>query len=260
MRTPFPGMDPYLERPESWQGFHNSLIAALALDLAPRLRPRYYVATEERTYLYAPDRSTFIGRSDVNVMGSALQEPRAAWTAEPKAGAVWVELPLPDHVREAYLEIRQAGNNEVVTVLEVLSPENKAPGEGRRQYEQKRLSIFATLTNQVEIDLLRAGEPMRMWGDGHDSHYRILVSRARQRPRGDLYPFSVRQPIPVFPLPRQPSDDEPLVEVNRIVHDLYERAGYDLRINYRDDAVPPLEGDDAVWADARLREAGLRGE
>ena len=51
MRTPFPGMDPYLEQPESWQGFHNSLIAAVALDLAPRLRPRYYVATEERTYL-----------------------------------------------------------------------------------------------------------------------------------------------------------------------------------------------------------------
>ena len=49
MRTPFPGMDPYLEQPESWQGFHNSLIAAVALDLAPRLRPRDYVATEERT-------------------------------------------------------------------------------------------------------------------------------------------------------------------------------------------------------------------
>jgi hypothetical protein len=49
MRTPFPGTDPYLEQLESWQGFHNSLIATLALDLAPRLRPRYYVATEECT-------------------------------------------------------------------------------------------------------------------------------------------------------------------------------------------------------------------
>ncbi len=77
MRTPFPGMDPYLEQPESWQGFHNSLIAALALDLAPRLRPRYYVATEERTYLYAPDRSTFIGRPDLNVIAPVFQESRA---------------------------------------------------------------------------------------------------------------------------------------------------------------------------------------
>jgi len=251
-------MDPYLEQPESWQGFHNSLIAAVALDLAPRLRPRYYVATEERTYLSAPDRSTFIGRPALNVIGPALQESRAAWPGEPEPGIVRVELPIPDQVREAYLEIRQVGNDEVVTVLEILSSTNKHPGEGRRQYEQKRLTIFSTLTNLVEIDLLRAGEPMPMWGDGHGNHYRILVSRARQRPSGDLYSFSVRQPIPAFPLPLQPDDAEPLVELNRLLHDLYERAGYDLRINYRGDATPPLEGDDAAWADALLREADLR--
>jgi len=258
MRTPFPGMDPYLEQPESWQGFHNSLIAALALDLAPRLRPRYYVATEERTYLYAPDRSTFIGRPDLNVIGPVLQESRASWSVEPVAGAVRVELPIPDQVREAYLEVRQVGSDEVITVLEILSPTNKRPGEGRRQYEQKRLSVFSTLTNLVEIDLLRAGEPMRMWGNGHGSHYRILVSRARQQPSGELYPFNVRQPIPDFPLPLQSDDAESLVELNRIIHDLYERAGYDLRINYRDDATPPLENDAAAWADNLLRDAGLR--
>ena len=258
MFTPFPGMDPYLEQPESRQGFHNSLIAALALDLAPRLRPRYYVATEERTYLYAPDRSTFIGRPDLNLIGPMLQESSATWLVEPAAGAMSVELPIPDHVREAYLEVRQVGSDEVVTVLEILSPTNKRPGEGRSQYEQKRLTVFGTLTNLVEIDLLRAGEPMPMWGNGHGSHYRILVSRVRQRPSGDIYAFSVRQPIPDFLLPLQPDEAEPLVELNRIVHDLYERAGYDLRINYRRDASPLLEGDDAAWVDALLRDAGLR--
>jgi len=49
--TPFPGMDPYLEHPELWQGFHNELIAALQRDLAPRLRPRYYVSLEQRVYI-----------------------------------------------------------------------------------------------------------------------------------------------------------------------------------------------------------------
>ncbi len=180
------------------------------------------------------------------------------WSARPVEGVVRVELPIPDHVREAYLEIHQVGIDEVITVLEVLSPTNKHPGEGRRQYEQKRLTIFGTLTNLVEIDLLRAGEPMPMWGNGHGSHYRILVSRARQRPSGDLYSFNVRQPVPAFPLPLQPGDDEPLVELNCILHDLYERAGYDLRINYRGDATPPVEGDDATWADVLLRDAGLR--
>lgn len=251
-------MDPYLEHPESWQGFHNSLIAAVALDLAPRLRPRYYVATEERTYLHAPDRVTFIGRPDVTVLSPVLQEPRAEWRVEPVAGAVSVEVPVPDVVREAYLEIRQTGSDEVVTVLEILSPTNKRPGEGRRQYEQKRLTIFGSLTNLVEIDLLRAGEPMPMWGNGHGTHYRILVSRARQRPSADLYAFSVRQPIPDFPLPLHPDDPEPPVALNRILHELYERAGYDLRINYRAHALPPLEGEDAAWADALLHQARLR--
>ena len=69
-----------------------------------------------------------------------------------------------------------------------------------------------------------------MWGNGHGSHYRILVSRARQRPSGELYPLKVCQPIPNF-LFAAAGHGEPLVELNRILHDLYERAGYDLRIN-----------------------------
>jgi len=46
--SPFPGMNPYLEHPMLWPGVHNGLIAALQLSLAPQLRPRYYVAIEER--------------------------------------------------------------------------------------------------------------------------------------------------------------------------------------------------------------------
>ncbi|HEX9926523.1 MAG TPA: DUF4058 family protein [Anaerolineae bacterium] len=51
MPTPFPGMDPYLERPDLWPDVPNSLITALRNDLAPKLRPDYYLAIEERLYL-----------------------------------------------------------------------------------------------------------------------------------------------------------------------------------------------------------------
>ena len=47
MPTPFPGMDPYLERPSMWPGVHNALMAAIQLDLAPQVRPRYYVSLED---------------------------------------------------------------------------------------------------------------------------------------------------------------------------------------------------------------------
>src|SRR5205823_3049838 len=64
MPCPFPGMDPYLEHPTLWPGVHNGLLAALQLALAPQLRPRYYIALEERVYVTEPDQRAFIGRPD----------------------------------------------------------------------------------------------------------------------------------------------------------------------------------------------------
>ncbi len=60
MPTPFPGMDPYLEQRVLWPNVHNSLIAALRDYLAPRLRPRYFVAIEERTYIHSAGGLTFV--------------------------------------------------------------------------------------------------------------------------------------------------------------------------------------------------------
>ena len=48
-------------------------------------------------------------------------------------------------------------------------------------------------------------------------------------------------------------DEEPLVQVGQLLHDLYDRAGYDLSVDYRRDPVPPFEGDDAAWVADLLR-------
>lgn len=63
---------------------------------------------------------------------------------------------------------------------------------------------------------------------------------------------------PDFPLPLQAGEREPVVELNRLLHELYDRAGYDLRIDYRDEPEPPLEGEDVAWADELLRLQGVR--
>ena len=97
-----------------------------------------------------------------------------------------------------------------------------------------------------------------MWGDEREGHYRILISRSGQRPMADLLTFGVRQPIPSFRLPLQRGDEEPVVDVGQLLHELYDRAGYDLRVDYQAEPDPPLEGDDVTWADALLRQAGLR--
>ena len=70
MRPPFPGMDPWLENVNLWPNVHNSLIAAIRDDLAPLLRPRYFVDLESRTtvlsgsdedQLYSPDVAIYSG-------------------------------------------------------------------------------------------------------------------------------------------------------------------------------------------------------
>ena len=171
--------------------------------------------------------------------------------------AITVELPIPDILRETYLDVKDRGG-EIITCLEILSPANKIPGRGRSMYEHKRRWVLESRTHLVEIDLLRGGLPMAAAGNGHGMHYRILVSREERRPKADLLPFTVRHPIPDFVLPLQRGDEDVTVPLNTLFHDLYDRAGYDLRVDYRSDPAPPLEGDDTAWADALLCEAGLR--
>jgi Protein of unknown function (DUF4058) len=104
--SPFPGMDPYLEHSTLWPGVHNGLIAALQLSLAPQLRPRYYVALEERLYITEPDQRVFVGCPDLAVVGKSATETTLK-PAPSVTSVLTVQVPLPDEVRETYLEVRE---------------------------------------------------------------------------------------------------------------------------------------------------------
>ena len=59
-------------------------------------------------------------------------------------------------VREAFIEIRTANAREdLVTVIEILSPTNKEPGPGREEYIRKQQDVMGSFVHLVEIDLLR---------------------------------------------------------------------------------------------------------
>jgi hypothetical protein len=252
MRPGFPGMDPYLEHPALWPDVHNRLIAAIADTITPLVAPRYYVGLERRTFQLKPDDMALIGISDVAVI-----TPRATEAIGPLAPAgvavLEVEVPMIDEVGENFLEVHEVGSGTLVTVLELLSPVNKLHGKGRQDYEQKRDQVFRSRTNLVEVDLLRAGEPMPVMRRRVRSDYRILVSRGAQRPHAQLYAFGLRQAIPVFPLPLLPGDAEPPVDLGAILHALYDRARFDLRLDYTRPPVPPLSQEDAPWAGEILR-------
>ncbi len=94
--------------------------------------------------------------------------------------------------------------------------------------------------------------PMRISGNGSRTDYRILVSRSHQRPLADAYRFGIRDAIPDIPVPLRNGEPEPILALNQILHDLYDRAGYDLAVDYRQPPVPPLADADADWAASLL--------
>ncbi len=255
-------MDPYLEHPDLWPDVHNRLITMMANALAPQVRSRYYVAIEERVYIAAPE-STFVGRPDVAMVDSTKESPwpRVDETAAPYRPFL-VNLPLstPDEIRESYLEVRETAGGQVVTVIELLSPANKQRGsEGYARYLSKRLDVLRSQTSLVEIDLLRGGKPLPMEGNPPASDYRFIVSRSWQRPQAHLYAFNLPETIPDCPVPiKQGEKNEPVLILQTLLHTLYEQAGYDLRIDYRLEPVPPLAPLGATWADDLLRRVGLR--
>lgn len=267
MPTPFPGMDPYLEKPTGWSNVHTRLIVALADNLTAKIRPRYYVSVEERTYLLQSDEMDKIMRPDVGIVreSAPIYEAALAGTAvsplleaQPTARPITVTLPMPEEVRERFLEVRLVDDGRLVTAVEILSPTNKQSGKGRQLYAEKRQAILESETHLVEIDLLRAGKPPEFIPASQLSHYYILVSRAEQRPSATLIPFAVQQSIPTFRLPLLPGDDEPEVDLGQILHALYDRAGFDLRIDYKQAPEPPFAEKDTAWIDALLKNTGLR--
>jgi hypothetical protein len=251
-------MDPFLEQAGVWLQVHTALIVAIQQHLAPLVRPAYHVAIEQRTYLnvafVSRNGDPLVGKPDLLVIDRDPDRGEAAAPSGLYPGALVAELPMPEEVTERFLEIRDAASGDVVTVLELLSPANKVPGTGRREYQEKRNRVLASRTHLVEIDLIRRGEPLPMrLSNGSAGDYRIVISRSFWRPHAEVLAFGLRDPIPDFPVPLRRRDPEPAVPLNQLLHDLYDRAGYDLAVDYRRPLDPPLPSADLAWLDARLR-------
>lgn len=247
MPNPFPGMNPYLEHSDYWSDFHNHLIAALAKDLIPQLLPKYRVVTDKWVYKVNDLSAIAIGRPDLTIQQRRIHESSTTvMVSEFEAKPIKVIVPLPQEIQQSYIEVKDAATKEVVTAIEILSSANKK-GDGRQKYEYKRQQVLDSLTNLVEIDLLFWGEPLPILNN-ITSHYRILVSSSDTRPTADLYPFNLSDSIPEFQLPLRPFDHTPVVDLQKLINELYEQLGYDYFINYQAPPPPPWsESDVAQW-------------
>ena len=247
MPSPFPGMNPYLEQATVWHDFHERFCPAVAETLTTQVRPDYIVKIDEHVFIHElPDPSRgLLGRGDVTI---ALQSDKTA------SGSATATIAAPSQVRLSaidseslsYLEIRDRDTMRLVTVIELLSPANKQPGSGREQYVGKRLQLLNSTVHFVEIDLLRGGPGMPM-DDLDDCDYYVLVSRCQERPQAGVWPIQLRDPLPIVPIPLDPPHDDAKLDLQEVLHRVYDAAGYEDYI-YRGTPEPALDATDADWS------------
>jgi hypothetical protein len=255
MPSPFPGMDPYLEEPSQWQGVHQRLITYAADALESSLRPRYHARIGERVYITEPPQGFY---PDVSLVRyPAQREPSGGVAvAEPDAPTALGEY-LDEGQRQPFIEIVHA-SGEVVTVIEVLSPSNKA-NPGCEEYLNKQKQILSSGTHLVEIDLLRSGEhmvacPKEKLPTPH--HYLACINRAGHGWATDCIPL--QRHLPRIGIPLREPDRDVVLDLQTIFDRCYDNGGYEDFIDYRQQPAPRLEFSDAKWVNLWLKEKGKR--
>jgi hypothetical protein len=240
-------MNPYIEQDTVFHDFHHRFASVVAEMLVPQIRPKYFAKIDVDVYLHeapAEDRK-LLGRPEVYLTeraGSIAQGGTGALAAPAEA-----LIPAAvDIVRLPYVEIREKDGRAVVTVIELLSPTNKLKLEDRAAYVAKRKKIFRSDAHLIEIDLLRGGARMPM-DDLPDCDYYALVSRAEQRPRVGVWPVKLRERLPVIPVPLRAPDADAKLDLQAIVDQVYDVAGYEDYI-YEGTPQPPLHPADDAWA------------
>jgi Protein of unknown function (DUF4058) len=271
MPSPFPGMDPYLERTRWFRGFHNGLIFCLQDLLQPKLPAPYYALTGELVWLEGSERHV---EPDVDVFRPVSSRRRSH--PEPNGGGsvatmeletaadaapivVTVDTPLGGEERtELYLEIyaRSEGGDRLITAIEVLSRTNKTiGGPGRQKYVEKQREILDGQVHLVEIDLLLGGahttavphEPA--WAEAGPFAYHVSIHLFHRPKEFRIYPIRLEQRLPVIAIPLLPEDPAVTLDLQAAFQRVYDAGPYRRAVRYGEDPIlPALTPAETAWA------------
>ncbi|MCW5851998.1 MAG: DUF4058 family protein, partial [Anaerolineae bacterium] len=134
------------------------------------------------------------------------------------------------------------------------SPVNKRAGsDGRREYLAKRETVLRSAAHLVELDLLRGGDRLPTIEPLPPADYYAFVCRRQERPRVWVYPWTLRHKLPIIPIPLADGDPDAPLDLQSVFTTVYDRAGYDYGLDYRQSPEPPLAEADLPWAQALLQ-------
>lgn len=252
-RSPFPGMDPYLETSGFWPDVHSSLMTVFRDELTPKVAPNYIVELETQLVIdqVFPSNEEDYPKSripDVAIIDPNPIDPLSSGNitvAEANPAPMIVTLPLNTEIRLVSVKIRRRATQEIVTVIELLSPINKRPGKNRDTYLQKRLDYVEGGVKLVELDLLYRYPRMPFDTTVPDVPYLAIVSQRSKHCYA--WPIRLSDRLPSLPIPLHLPDPPVALDIQTALDTIYERARYDLRLDYNRLPNLPLTEEEKIW-------------
>lgn len=249
--SPFPGMNPYLEEPRLWRGFHNSLANEIVAHLIPQLGNSYAAQLEVDTTVetIAIAEAPYI-RPDIALVHLPSPQPAEGLVtptiSSPPTERRRVLVKSPSNLRR--IIITRIDSDELVTVIELLSPTNKRAA-GLMDYRHKRHTLLMADVHLVEIDLLRAGQrPGPEITSDEPYEYVMVVNRASSERISEIWRVAINEPLPMLPIPLLYPDSDVILDFKQLVSTVYTRYGYDRLIDYSQPIPkPPLRPEISAW-------------
>ena len=267
-KSPFPGMNPYLQR--HWPDVHVTLIGhcrdalndLLPPDLIARAEQQVGIGGDEdvgeRPTRATPDVRVWQPSSDAESDDGGVAVMAAP---PPRVKVAPMRLRLDSPRKRRWLEIREADGGRLVTVVEFLSPANKR-GRGRREFVRKRNRLLRGRVNVVEIDLTRGGPWRRLFGGmslpaAAAATYRVAIFVPARGGRFVpwLHPMPLREPLAEITIPLRRKEPPVKLALQPLVDRAYHGGRYGRTTDYAKPPDPPLSADDAAWAGSLLAES-----
>lgn len=224
MKSPFPGMDPYLE--QCWGDVRASFVVYSSDKLNCELPGDLVARINDQLFL-----------------DSTMQD-----SCSPRT-------------HDRFIEIREVKSDKLITVIVFIEPTEWLFDERQPLYREKVRDLQMAGVNFVEVDIVRAGpKRLNLPHDGSSrppAPYHIVVRRGSDWGYPEIKPVSLRERLPTIHIPLRSSDTDATLDLQVILDMAYSHGRYDIT-DYQQDPDPPLEGHDAEWADALLRAAGRR--
>lgn len=261
MKSPFPGMDPYIEK--YWRDIHARLIIYSSDEINAQLPDDLRCRVEERVVVEPDEGKPRNIYPDVRVV-ERPERPGGVAVLEPATEVAYGESVVldvqSDAASETYLEIiDNASGKKVVTVIEFLSLANKLPGEGQILYRKKQAEVLASDASLVEIDLLRDGQRVQAVDENLvpldlRTPYRACVRRPWIPMKYEFFPIRLRERLPAIRIPLREKDAEVRLALQPLIDRCYHLGRYD-DIDYSVAVDPPLSPADAEWARGLVSQA-----